>query len=160
MFPRLRFDEYDQELLQRFSFTSESYFPQLAGYVNVPRLNNAAPPEPGGDETPITFTLNAIFPDDLREPTADVPYTHLVIERAIITSYPRTALPRGTESREHTCNILALAWKKYWRTQLLEDYSHAAQRIDTYISDGGDPATWTRVQHVQPILDALNAGIA
>ena len=38
IFSRNVFQEYDEEKLQQFGFTSESYFPALQGYVNVPNL--------------------------------------------------------------------------------------------------------------------------
>ena len=165
IFSRNVFQEYDEEKLQQFAFTSETYFPALAGYVGVINLNNApTPPDGAGD--PITFTLNKVYENDYRDPTAVLEHSHLVIDNILITGYEPNNLPRGNENQTHTLTGIVTAWRKYWNpgnggaTQLLERYSQMAELLESYLPDGGTPPSWTLVDHLKPIRDALNASIA
>ena len=158
-FSRNVFQEFDEEKLQQFAFTSETYFPALDGYVNVPRLNNA-PAGPDGAGDPITFTLNKVYEEDLRDPSAELDFTHLVIENITITGYEPNEVQRGNASQEYRLTGIVRAWKKYWNRQLIRDYSEQAERLHTYIPDSSTPPNWTLVDHLKPVTDALNASVA
>ena len=160
-FSRNVFQEFDEEKLQQFAFTSESYFPGLTGYVGVPRLNNA-PPAADGTGDPITFTLNKVYEEDLRNPSDGtvLDFTHLVIENITITGYEPNEVQRGNSPQEWRLTGIVRAWKKYWNKQLIADYSQQAERLHTYIPDGGTPPNWTLVDHLKAVTDALNASVA
>ena len=160
-FSRNVFQEYDEEKLQQFAFTSETYFPALDGYVGVPRLNNA-PAAADGSGDPITFTLNVVFEDDIKDPSDGLvlDFTHLVIENITITGYEANEVPRGNANQEWRLTGIVRAWKKYWNQQVIRDYSQQAQRLHSYIPDGSTPPSWTLVDHLKPVTDALNASVA
>ena len=158
IFSRNIFDEFDEEKLQQFAFTSDTYFPALEGYVNVPNLNNAPFGEDGAGD-PITFTLNKVFQDDLSAPTEDRDFSHLVIDNVLITGYESAAVPRGNDPQTHRLTGLVTAWRKFWGQQIIGRYSKQAQILESYIPNA-DGTSWTLVDHMKPIRDALNASIA
>ena len=165
-FSRNVFTEYDEEKLQQFGFTSESYFPALEGYVNVPNLNNA-PDGPDGAGDPITFTFNRVYEpdvlnpnDDPFDPASDLDFSHLVIDNILITGYEASSTPRGNENETWSLTGIVTGWRKYWGRQLMRQYSRDAQILHSYLPDGSNPPNWTLVDLLKPRIDALNASIA
>ena len=96
----------------------------------------------------------------MRDPNDELDFTHLVIDNVLITGYEPNNVARGNENQTHRLTGIVTAWRKYWNRQLIERYSLPAEILESYIPDGGTPPSWTLVDHLKPVRDALNASIA